>query len=105
MFNKNGSWIDIKPELLDLIKFYKAEEGITAVGIYGYCWGGKMAVYAVSDPEFSDIKAIGLVHPSRVTTEEAFDMKAPAILLPSGSEPDMVSYLTLFIKFYKRFIL
>ncbi len=59
--------------------------------MYGYCWGGKISVFAASDEDFSaNLKAIGLVHPSRVNNEDAQDIKVPTILLPSKSEPDMV---------------
>lgn len=61
--------------------------------MYGFCWGGKISVFAASDEDFtktSSLNAIGLVHPSRVSTPEAEGVKVPAVLLPSKAEPNMV---------------
>jgi dienelactone hydrolase len=76
--------------MLETIKFYKREFNVKSVGIYGFCWGGKITVYVASDSDFPELMGIGLVHPSRVSNEEADDVKVPAILLPSSDEPDMV---------------
>jgi dienelactone hydrolase len=94
LFNKtSGAWVQNKPDLLKVIGYYKEKYNITRIGIYGYCWGGFVSVSAASDPDFKDLNAIGLVHPSRVNTDDAKNINIPAILLPSQAEPDMVIVL------------
>lgn len=86
---KKGSWNKTtKTDLLAVIEHYKKTEGITSVGIFGFCWGGRIALDAAI--ELEDIKAAGLVHPALCQNEEAESVKCPMILLPAKDEPDMV---------------
>lgn len=77
--------------------YYRQEANVTSFGLYGFCWGGKMIVYASADRDFSGINAIGFVHPSRVVTQDAYNLTAPAILLPSNAEVDMVYFNANFL--------
>lgn len=86
---EHGSWKkSVKTDVQTVIEHYKRTEGVTSVGIFGFCWGGRITLDAVL--ELSEIKAAGLVHPSLIKNEEAESVKYPMILLPAKDEPDMV---------------
>ncbi|ODM98296.1 putative AIM2 family protein C30D10.14 [Orchesella cincta] len=95
LFNKDGFWGQIKVDLLNVMNYYRQTANITSFGLYGFCWGGKMIVYASEDKDFQGINAIGFVHPSRLVTSDANKINAPALLLPSNAEPDMVPFLQI----------
>lgn len=88
---ENGNWNkNVKADVQTVIDYYKRSEDITAVGVFGFCWGGRITLDAVI--ELDGIKAGGLVHPSLVKNEEAESVRRPLILLPAKDEPDMVNY-------------
>ncbi|CAL8101426.1 unnamed protein product [Orchesella dallaii] len=96
LFNKDGFWLQrVKADLQTVMNYYRQTENITSFGLYGFCWGAKMIVYASEDKDFQDINAIGFVHPSRLVTSDANKINAPALLLPSNAEPDMVPFLQI----------
>jgi len=98
-FARNGTWSQNKPDLLNTIKYYQDTYGVRKVGMYGFCWGGKMQVFSAGDPDFKEkLHALGLVHPSKVTTEDAKDVHMPALLLPSKDEPDMLPFMEVLKK-------
>lgn len=72
-----------------IIDYYWTTFGIKEVGIFGFCWGGKISTLAAS--QMPGIKAAGLVHPSSVTIDMAQDVRAPMYLFPCLDDPDMVS--------------
>jgi len=86
----HGSWKTAKSDILNIIEHYKKEEGITSVGMFGFCWGGKMSTLA--GIEIDDIRGIGLVHPSGVEIEEADRVNCPVILLPSRDEINLLPF-------------
>lgn len=86
---ENGSWNKgVKADVQTVIEHYKKTEEITSVGIFGFCWGGRITLDAAL--ELDDIQAGGLIHPSLIKDEDAEGVKRPLILLPSKNEPDMV---------------
>lgn len=86
---ENGNWNkNVKADVQSVIDHYKTTEGVTSIGVFGFCWGGRIALDAVI--EIDEIKAGGLVHPSLIKNEEAESVKRPLILLPAKDEPDMV---------------
>jgi len=88
---ERGDWEDsVKNETLAIIDHYKRNENATSFGIFGWCWGGKIALRAAI--ELDDIKVAGLVHPASVTPEEAPEVRAPMTLLPSANEPDLIPF-------------
>jgi len=87
----HGSWGQTKQDLINIIEFYKAHEGIHSVGIFGMCWGGKVSVWAGS--EIPAIRCAGLIHPSGVSIDEADKIHCPVIVLPSRDEIDFVIIL------------
>lgn len=101
---ENGNWKkNVKTDVQTVIEHYKRTEEVSSVGIFGFCWGGRIALDAVI--ELNEIKAGGLVHPSLIKNEEAESVKCPLILLPAKDEPDMVLSIThLIIGFCLNFI-
>jgi len=82
-----GSWDNVvKKDLLNVIEHYK-KEGATSFGIFGFCWGGKMTIKAVS--ELEEVKAAALLHPAFLENSDAEAAKRPVLLLPSKDEPDL----------------
>jgi len=88
---ENGNWKkSVKIDVQNVIKHYQQTEGITSIGIFGFCWGGRITLDAVL--ELDEINAGGLVHPSLIKNEEAERVKRPMILLPAKDEPDMIPF-------------
>jgi len=92
LFSKDRFWVQVKSDLLTTMNYYRETANVTSFGLYGFCWGGKMIVYACADSDFEGINAIGLVHPSRLVNQDANGINASALLLPSNAEPDMVPF-------------
>jgi len=94
---ENGNWNkSVKTDVQTVIEHYKRSEEVTSVGIFGFCWGGRITLDAVI--ELDEIKAGGLVHPSLIKNEEADSVKRPMILLPSKNEPDMLPFYEILKK-------
>ncbi|CAN7049210.1 unnamed protein product [Brassica rapa subsp. trilocularis] len=61
-------------------------KGLTTVGAVGFCWGAKVAV-ELAKQEL--VKAVVLLHPSRVTVDDIKGVKVPISVL--GAEYDQVT--------------
>lgn len=86
-----GDWETIvKPDLINIVNHYR-NEGVTEFAIFGFCWGGKVSTLASIELS-KEFKASALIHPSSVTTEEAFNVTIPMYLMPTQSENDMVCW-------------
>ncbi len=72
----------------NILAYYEETYGITEVGIFGFCWGGKVS--AMASIELPGVKVAGLVHPSSVTNEMILEVKNPMYLFPCLDDPDMV---------------
>jgi len=96
---RNGSWDNIvKHDIQTVINAFATRDNITEVGIFGMCWGGKVATLAAT--ELDEIKVAGLVHPASVNNSEADGVRVPMYLLPTSNEPDMLPfYNVLYEKF------
>lgn len=91
----------IRPDLINIVRHYR-NEGVEEFGIFGMCFGAKVATLA--SIHLSDLfKASALVHPSLVTNDEARDVKIPMYLMPAMSDLDMVVYVYLCCGSYKFF--
>ncbi|KAI0757364.1 dienelactone hydrolase family-domain-containing protein [Daedaleopsis nitida] len=62
------------------------EEGVTTVGIYGYCWGGKVTILAGSSAT-TPFSAAASVHPAMLNHGDVTDLVIPLGLYPSQDEP------------------
>jgi len=88
----NGSWDQIvKYDIQTVVNEFSLRENITEVGIFGMCWGGKVATLAAT--ESAGIKVAGIVHPSSVANSEATGVRVPMYLMPTNDEPDMLPFL------------
>jgi len=80
----------VQYDVRNILSYYQLSHGIGDVGIFGFCWGGKISTLAAS--QMTQIKAAGLVHPSSVTNEMANDVQAPMYLFPCLDDPDMTPF-------------
>ncbi|KAK0608325.1 hypothetical protein LWI29_028986 [Acer saccharum] len=64
---------DAKPVIAAL-----RSKGVSAIGVAGICWGGKVAVKLAGSV---DIQAVVLMHPSRVTEDDINKVKVPIAIL------------------------
>ncbi|KAJ2664917.1 hypothetical protein IWW48_000531 [Coemansia sp. RSA 1200] len=88
-FTKNaGSWDNIKPMYAKALEHIK-ECGIAAVGLVGFCWGGKMVVSALS--ELEGLAGGAIVHPALIQSGDFAHVNAPLMVLPSKDEPDFTA--------------
>jgi dienelactone hydrolase len=79
----------VKPDIEAVLNHYKTQ-GITTFGIYGQCWGTRIATDA--SLSFPDFQAIGFLHPSFWKIEDASLISKPLILIPTKDEDDMVPF-------------
>eukprot|EP01035_Chromulina_nebulosa_P022334 gene22334-28922_t len=95
-FVKNNPWSQIKPRVIESIKYLKSH-GVEKIGTVGFCWGGWPVALALKDPETSEIIAGANPHPSIInvniilgedSTEFIQGIRGPLLLLPAGNDPD-----------------
>ena len=86
---KATSWEEsVRDDLRLVLDEYKAA-GITKFGIFGFCFGGRIAAMATNE-YYDDIRIAAHFHPASVNVSEAYGIQSPTILLPGASDPDMV---------------
>ncbi|CAG7731309.1 unnamed protein product [Allacma fusca] len=92
-----GTWSNtVKPDFEKVIEHYKTQENITAFGVFGFCWGGRISIDAST--EVPDISASALVHPSMWTNDDAETIKSATLLLPTKDEADMTQFYEILQK-------
>ncbi|KIJ32099.1 hypothetical protein M422DRAFT_36016 [Sphaerobolus stellatus SS14] len=81
-----GGPADIKKAVANVKKVGKLlkEEGYGKIGVYGYCWGGKVATLAGDDTDFN---AVAAIHPAMMDATDAKHLAVPIALFPSKDEP------------------
>lgn len=90
---ERGSWDKtVKQDMINVIEHYK-KEGITAIGIYGFCWGGKIGARAIA--ELDNVKGAALIHPSLLNKTDAEEAKAPVLFLPTKDEEDLTPFVEI----------
>ncbi|KAJ1665432.1 hypothetical protein IW140_003402 [Coemansia sp. RSA 1813] len=86
-FVKNaGSWETNKPMYAKAMEHMK-ENGISAVGFAGFCWGGKMVLDALAETE--GVAGGAIVHPALIQEGDFSKVKAPLMVLPTKDDPDL----------------
>ncbi|KAI8608401.1 dienelactone hydrolase [Chytriomyces sp. MP71] len=83
----------VRDDLINIIKWLKDTKGVTSVGVFGLCWGGRIAFSAGQDSgeEFSIIQAIGTAHPSRLDERDGGKgLRVPVCFLPSSGEDEAI---------------
>lgn len=56
-------------------------DGYERVGVYGYCWGGKLVLLSSASPSPFDAGAV--IHPAMIANEDAERLKVPFGFYPS----------------------
>ncbi|KAI0076229.1 hypothetical protein K474DRAFT_1691426 [Panus rudis PR-1116 ss-1] len=71
-----------------LINFGKAlkNDGAKFIGVYGFCWGGKVVMLAGGE-DGTPFDAVSIVHPAMLSAGDAENLKVPLGLYPSNDEP------------------
>ncbi|KAK0245904.1 Alpha/Beta hydrolase protein [Armillaria nabsnona] len=59
--------------------------GVKRVGVYGMCWGGKVAI--ASGGEATPFHAVSLLHPAMLSAEDAEKLTVPLAIYVSHDEP------------------
>ncbi|QKX58232.1 uncharacterized protein TRUGW13939_05353 [Talaromyces rugulosus] len=76
----------VVPRVLELSKsLNKTFPTVEKLGIFGFCWGGKLASLACQDDKDSFVVAVQ-TSPARIDPEEAKKVSVPMALLLSGDE-------------------
>jgi len=60
-------------------------EGVTKVGAFGYCWGGKVTILAGSGS--TPLDAVAAIHPAMLNASDGDKLSVPLGLYPSKDEP------------------
>ncbi|KAJ1995632.1 hypothetical protein GGI25_006268 [Coemansia spiralis] len=80
-----GSWETNKPMYNRALKHMK-ENGITEVGLLGFCWGAHVSVAALT--ELKGLAGGAIVHPALIQPGDLGKVNAPLMVLPSKDEAD-----------------
>lgn len=79
------------PRVLELSKsINKTFAKVEKLGIFGFCWGGKLASLACQDGKDSFVVAVQ-TSPARIDPDEAKKVSVPMALLLSGDEDSEVA--------------
>ncbi|KAJ3490173.1 hypothetical protein NLI96_g1616 [Meripilus lineatus] len=63
------------------------DDGVKFLGVYGFCWGGKVTILAGSQSG-SSYDAVSLVHPAMLSAADSENLAVPIALYPSKDEPE-----------------
>jgi len=90
-FVKATSWDEsVKEDLGLVLSAYKAKN-VTEFGLFGFCFGGKIAAHSVAE-YFQDIHVAAQFHPAGANISDAALIRRPTLLLPGANDPDMTEY-------------
>jgi dienelactone hydrolase len=59
--------------------------GANNVGLYGFCWGGKVSVLAGGDN--TPFSAVSIIHPAMLSADDSTKLTIPLAIYPSKDEP------------------
>ncbi|KAG4300616.1 hypothetical protein PCANB_003102 [Pneumocystis canis] len=71
--------------IIDSIIKHLKEDGTESLGIFGFCWGGKLSVLCGANYA-NEIKCIAMIHPAMVDPADAHNLKVPICSLISKDE-------------------
>ncbi|KIY43379.1 dienelactone hydrolase [Fistulina hepatica ATCC 64428] len=60
--------------------------GVSRIGVYGFCWGGKVTM--ISGAESTPFDAVSIVHPAMLSVQDAEKLTVPLAIYPSHDEPE-----------------
>ncbi|CAG7728119.1 unnamed protein product [Allacma fusca] len=93
----HGNWNkSVKADILKVLKYYQEQQNIQTFGIFGFCWGARIAIDV--SREIPDVKAAAIIHPSMFKTDDANGVKIPMLLVPSKGETDMIPFYEILKK-------
>jgi len=72
-------------KLLEFGNFLKTNSIASKIGVYGFCWGGKVTV--LGGGEGTPFSAVSIIHPAMMSAEDYEKATVPVALYPSGHEP------------------
>ncbi|KAF7310599.1 Dienelactone hydrolase family protein [Mycena chlorophos] len=61
------------------------DNGATKIGVFGFCWGGKVTM--VAGGTSTPFDAVSIVHPAMLSVSDAENLKVPLAIYPSKDEP------------------
>jgi len=69
-----------------LIEFGKVlkTNGAKKIGVYGFCWGGKVSILASG--ENTPFSAVSIIHPAMLSVEDSSKLTVPLAIYPSKDE-------------------
>jgi len=85
------SWNESVREDLGLVLAHYKGQNVTEFGLFGFCFGGKIAAHAV-DTYAADIKVAAQFHPAGIDIQDSAKIKSPTVLLPGANDADMTDY-------------
>jgi len=84
-----GAWEKASVDLAK-VKAHLVASGIKAVGIVGFCWGGRISVMATGTDSW--YAGAALIHPAPLVKSDAENAQAPILLLPSKDDGDYTEF-------------
>ncbi|WFD31459.1 carboxymethylenebutenolidase [Malassezia sp. CBS 17886] len=90
--DKFSQWLDTIGSIPDRLKDIDVvvaglkAQGAEKIGLYGFCWGGKISLLA--SRQGSPFVGTAQVHPAFVSPEDAKPVAVPLAFFPSGDEPE-----------------
>jgi len=88
------SWNESVRDDLGLVLNHYKGQGAMEFGLFGFCFGGKIAALAV-DTYSNDIKIAAQFHPAGIDVQDSARIKSPTILLPGANDADMTDYCSV----------
>ncbi|WFC98347.1 carboxymethylenebutenolidase [Malassezia yamatoensis] len=105
-----GDWVDTIGNVGDRVKDVRSvvdelkSNGAKMIGLYGFCWGGKVASQlAQSDSPFA---GVAIVHPAFISPDDAKPISVPFAFFPSKDEPesDVNGFWSIFQKDHSNLV-
>jgi len=84
----HGTW-DIVNKDLKLVIEYLKSHGAHKFAAYGFCWGGKMSLLSTKEL----VSAAALIHPAPASAEDAKDVNAPVLIIPTKDDGDYLPFM------------
>ncbi|WFC93836.1 carboxymethylenebutenolidase [Malassezia brasiliensis] len=88
---KFGQWLETIGNISERVKDVKSvsealkADGASKVGLYGFCWGGKVASQLAGAN--SPFAGVAMIHPAFIAPEDAKSLSVPVAFFPSKDEP------------------
>jgi dienelactone hydrolase len=75
-------------KLVEFGNFLRSSTGVRKLGVYGFCWGGKVTIKASSsEGQDTPFNAAAIVHPAMLSVDDASKLEVPLGIYISKDEP------------------